>query len=104
MANGNMSDLGDFTIGMNVNEMERYSNDLRIEILDNVSTVLEDVSGIQAAMNGAWQGEARRAWERDFNRQIRAVQNDLRREYRNVDARLRDLAGFYRRVDRNMYQ
>lgn len=90
------------TIGVSKEGMEEYRESLRISLLEDTKTKLQDVAAIQAAIDSGWQGYARDHFFEDFDQQIEKIIEDLQKEYEDLDNRLTELEENYFGQDYHM--
>lgn len=100
---GNMNvGIDGLTMGVSTQGMQQYREDLRMELLEQTKEKLEDVGEIQTAVDAGWQGEARDKFLIDFGEAIRSIEEDLVKEYNDLDNRLQELEQNYFTQDKNM--
>ena len=99
------SDLSieDLTTGISKSGMEQFQEDIKINILVNISEKIEDVAELEAAINAGWQGASRDRFLKDFKEVRKAIIADLKEEYKDVEARLEEVKNNYFRQDNNLY-
>ena len=95
-------DLSNMTEGISVEGMQKLLNDLRVQVLQNVSTKLEDTKGITDALNAGWQGAARDAYILNFSKSIDFVKNELEAEYHDLVRKFGELSDNYFNADSQM--
>lgn len=90
-------------IGVSKQGMEQYMEALKIELLDSVKEKLNtEFDAIMIEINKGWQGSSRDRFEEKFRKQIGHIKNDLEDEYKDLSARLVELANFYYKQDESM--
>ena len=75
---------------------------LRMSLLEDTKTKLQDVGAIQTAIDAGWQGVARDRFFQDFDQQIEKIIQDLQKEYEDLDHRLEELEENYFAQDNDM--
>ncbi len=96
--------IGDLTIGINAQGMQEYKDQLQTELLINTKEKLEDVVGIQTAIDAGWQGEARDHFLEALEKTIKTIEEDLEKEYKDLEARFEELESNYFGQDRKMME
>ena len=94
--------IDSLTIGVSRAGMEEYRESLKMHLLEETKTKLEDVAEIQTAIDNGWQGQARDQFLVDFDQQIGKIIEDLQKEYDDLDHRLIELSENYLNQDMNM--
>ena len=94
--------IDSLTIGVSQQGMEEYREALRMSLLEDTKTKLQDVGAIQTAIDAGWQGVARDRFFQDFDQQIEKIIQDLQKEYEDLDHRLEELEENYFAQDNNM--
>lgn len=92
--------IADMTTGVDVKGLSTYKETLRAKVLTAVSIKINDVSAIESALNSAWQGESRDAFDALFKEKREAIIADLEAEYRDIENRLDELANDYLSQDK----
>lgn len=94
--------LENMTEGIDVQGMQQLLEDLRVNVLENISNQLEQTEGIVTALNRGWQGAARDAFLLDFSNKIEEVRNNLQAEYNDLNRKFGELADSYFNADSGM--
>ena len=94
--------IGDLTIGVSTTGLETYKASLKASLLNTVAEKIQDYSDVKSALDKGWQGASRDAFETRFENMRTKVIEDLQAEYRNLEARIEELAYNYIQQDKNM--
>lgn len=96
-------DIQDLGIGLSRDGMLNYIEAVRAELLIKVKEQINEVTDLEAAINGCWQGESRDAFLEDFKQKREEICKDLDKEYEDLKNRLLELGNNFYHQDRNMY-
>lgn len=95
--------IEDLDIAISETGIEDYMDQLKIEILDDMETALEtERDAIIEKVSAGWIGKSEEAFENQLKREINDIKDDLKDEYKDLKARLMDLANFYYNQDEKM--
>lgn len=94
--------IADMTIGISHKGMETYLDELKVEILDDMTTVINDTQELENAINNGWQGQSRDKWMAKFNSMRKNIVSDLNKEYYDLLHRLEELEDNYFAQDAKM--
>lgn len=95
--------IEDLDIAISETGIEDYMYQLKIEILDDMGTALEaERDAIIEKVSAGWIGKSEVAFEEQLKEEIEAIEEDLKEEYKDLIARLKDLANFYYNQDEKM--
>ena len=90
------------TEGISSGGMEDYLGKLQIDLLQSVSKALWEVQDLETAINKGWQGVSRDKFLEKFNSAIKATEEDLHDEYRDLVNKLSELSQNYYEQDAKM--
>ena len=90
------------TEGINRDAMKTYIDNLKLELLDNVEEAIDKVDDVLKTIDSGWQGVARDKFLNQFATQRSRIKDDLKKEYLDLLARLKELQDFYYKQDQNM--
>lgn len=94
--------IGDLSIAVDKNGMEAYRGNLRVKLIVECETKLDDTEALVTAINAGWQGISRDKFLKALNKEIEDVKNDLEREYQDLNNRLIELESYYYKQDQEM--
>ena len=94
--------LDSMTEGISIEGMQQLLDDLRVNVLESVSTQLEQTEEIVSALNKGWQGAARDAFVLNFSKSIEEVKDGLNAEYRDLLRKFGELSDNYFNEDNRM--
>lgn len=97
-------DIADMTQGVSKAGMQTYIDSLKISLLDEVKSKLEDVGAIQTAVDAGWQGKSRDKFFEMFEKSINEIEDDLEAEFKDLNGRLNELANNYYSQDNDLLQ
>lgn len=96
--------IQELTTAIDSQGMQSYFESLKLHLLTEVVEDLEDTAEIENAINTGWQGVARDNFLTNLSKQITSIEEDLEKEYNNVEARMGELQSDYFNQDQNMVQ
>jgi uncharacterized protein YukE len=94
--------MGTMTVGVSASGMENYREELKSVVLIDTSTLIDDVSGIESALNAGWQGASKDAFLQKFAQHREALKGELAAEYQDLENRLEELQSFFFNQDQKM--
>lgn len=95
-------DIETMTQGVSKVGMTSYIDALKISLLDEVKSKLEDVNAIQVAVDAGWQGKSRDKFFELFEESINKIEEDLKNEFNDLNGRLNELANNYYKQDSDL--
>ncbi len=101
MGNQNLG-IDSLTIGVSHEGMNNYREQLKIAVIQDTKTKIDEYQDVENAINGCWQGEARDRFLEGFKTAREKIKSDLDAEYNDLDARLNELEYMYYQQDQNM--
>lgn len=100
-----MSKIGieDLDIAISETGIEDYMDQLKIDILTNMKKSLKtERDNIISKVSAGWVGKSEEKFEKQLKSTVETIIDDLEDEYKDLKARLIDLANFYYDQDKNM--
>lgn len=97
-----MDAMKDVSYGLSRKGMEKYIEDLKLDI-DAVKKAVKDVDDIQKAVDKGWQGYSRDVFYQDFDESIDNLLNSVEKEYKDLKNRLEELEDNLINQDVKMY-
>lgn len=92
--NQNMT-IQDATYGISKTGMEQYINSLNASLIGDTKKILEQVEGIQSAVDAGWNGAAKASFLKSLQESIIKVEQDLDKEEVSLRRRLDELQASY---------
>ena len=97
-----MDAMKDVSYGLSKKGMDKYIDDLKLDI-DAVKKAVKDVDGIQKAVDKGWQGYSRDVFYQDFDESIENLLDSVEKEYKDLKNRLEELEDNLINQDVKMY-
>ena len=91
--------MSDATYAVDTQGMENYIKDLKTKVITDTKTKLEDVKGIQQAVDKGWNGPAKNYFLKQLQQMIRSIEHDLDEEANDLNTKLRSITLSY--IDQN---
>ena len=100
---GNSTNLGieDLSIGISSKGLDSYLDTIKAEYLEKVSIDTE-VDAIIQVINTGWQGKSRDTFEKQLNQMADDIKADLKKEYKDLENRFKELEAFYFEQDNTL--
>lgn len=95
---GGGSNIGieDMTIGVSGKGMDDYADMLKIKILEEMKTELENQKeAIVKSVQNGWRGKSEERFEKLLDDEIDKIIEDLEREYADLAGKLHDTSKYY---------
>ncbi len=94
--------IGDMTTGIDKDGMDKYIENLRLNLLEEVQKTINDVTEIENVIKAGWQGVACENFLKNFATAREKICDDLSNEFEDVKNRLSELQANYFVQDENM--
>lgn len=95
---GNGSNIGieDMTIGVSGKGMDDYADMLKMKILEDMKTELENQQeAIEKSVRSGWRGKSEETFEKLLDDEISKIKEDLEKEYADLAGKLQNTGKYY---------
>lgn len=95
--------IEDMTIGVSGKGMDEYADMLRIKILEEIKSELENQQdAIVKSVQAGWRGKSEERFEKLLDDEVEKIKEDLEREYADLSGKLHDTSKYYSDQDEKL--
>lgn len=92
--------IGDMTVGYSGKGMNSFKDSLKEMLVDEVEDALDELeSTVKENLANCWTGESKDKYVKKLESQIEDVVDELKDEWKDLSARLTEVADFYKAQD-----
>lgn len=89
-------DISSLTTGVSKEGLRTYMEELKTNVLLEMSRELDNTNDVIQAINNCWEGQSKTRFLDNFSKIREEIKNDLALEYSNLESKLESLAnGMY---------
>lgn len=99
-----IANTDEFDVGVSKDGAEKFLEAVKANILTDMESVLggEAAEAVQKALDDGWTGDSKNKFITDLNAAVKAIKEDLEKEYTDLETRVNELANTFYKQDQEM--
>lgn len=95
--------IGDMTVGYSAKGMRGFKDSLKEMLVDEVEDALDELQEtVLTNLSNCWTGDSKDKYVKKLKNQIDDVEDELKKEWNDVSARLTEIGDFYKTQDETL--